>query len=242
MKNSDEIKKTYNKIAQAYHQKRLNPADSTWNDYLEKPAMEAMLKPLVKDKKVLDLGCGTGILTNELISWGAKAEGVDLSEEMIALAKENYPEIKFITASSEKMPYTDDNFDLVASSLVMHYLNDLQPTLSEIARVLKPAGSFIFSMHHPFNESFDLNKEKVDGRPVLQPYFHKESYYWRMCGADILSFHHTFEDIIKNLKANGFVLADLYECRPEISAKEIFADYEFTSNYPTFCVFHARLK
>ena len=242
MSNSDEIKNTYNKIAQAYHQKRLNPADSTWNDYLEKPAMEAMLKPLVKDKKVLDLGCGTGILTNELVAWGAEAEGVDLSEEMIALAKENYPEIKFTTASSENLPYPENSFDLAASSLVMHYLEDLQPTLVEIARVLKPAGSFIFSMHHPFNESFDLNKAKIDGRPVLQPYFHKESYYWRMCGADILSYHHTFEDIIKNLKAAGFVLFDMYECRPEISAKGKFAEYEFTSNYPTFCVFHAGLK
>lgn len=242
MNNSDEIKITYNKIARAYHQKRLSPENSSWNDLLERPAMEAMLKPLVKNQSVLDLGCGTGLLTKEIIDWGGEAFGVDLSEEMITIARENYPDIRFEISASDKLPYNNNYFDLVASSLVMHYIKNLLPTFIEIGRILKNNGQFVFSMHHPFNESFNLKKEFVDGKPLLQPYFHNNSYYWRMCGADILSFHHTFENVIQNLKSAGFVLVDIIECRPDQEAQDSFADYDFTSSYPTFCVFHAALK
>lgn len=237
-----EIKKTYNQVASDYHKKRLDPKSSTWNNYLEAPAIESILRPLVDGKKVLDLGCGTGLLTNQIKKWGGDVNGVDLSEEMIKIAKHNINNIDFQVSKSNDLPFTDNEYDIIASSLVMHYVKDLRPSFQEMARVLNQNGELIFSMHHPFNESFNLEKFKKDGYPVVRPYFNNIHYYWRMCGAEFLSFHHTFENIIKALKSSGFVLKDMIECRPDPSLKDKFDDYEFTSQYPTFCLFHARLS
>lgn len=239
MDEFDQTKKTYNKIAQDYHKKRLDPNSASWNNYLENPAMESILKALVKDKTILDLGCGTGLLTNQINNWGGRVNGIDISDEMIGIAQQSYQNLKFQVSDLNKLPFENNEYDVVASSLVMHYLKDLKPGFHEVSRVLKNNGQFIFSMHHPLNETFSLNKLKENNNPVLQPYFNNNHYYWQMCGAKLLSFHHTFETIIKALKSAGFVLIDLIECRPDPSTAESFADYEFTSQYPTFCLFHA---
>ena len=52
MNEFEQVKNTYNKIAQDYHKKRLNPHGASWNDYLESPAMDSVLQPIVKDKRV----------------------------------------------------------------------------------------------------------------------------------------------------------------------------------------------
>ena len=241
MSGMDEIKNIYNNIAEEYDKKRANPDSATWNDILESPAIDSVLKPLVKLKKILDLGCGTGILTKKIVAWGGNATGIDISEKMIQIAKTNNRGIEFFVGNSNDLLFDKNHFDIVTSSLVMHYMEDLHPCFAEAARVLKDNGHFVFTMHHPVQESFKVNQSKENGRPVLQPYFHNNSYYWRMCNAEILSYHHTFEDIIKNLKSAGFVLKDLIECRPDPSTAGTFADYEFTSQYPTFCLFHACL-
>lgn len=242
MSEFEEIKRMYDKIAEAYHIKRQTPEDATWNDYLESPAMEKTIAPLVKDKRVLDLGCGTGLLTRKIAEWGGEVRGLDLSDNMIEIACKESPEIDFRVGSTEAIPFEDNSFDIVASSLVMHYIKELRPSFEEIGRILKRGGDFVFSMHHPFQESFDLNKSNKNGDQILRPYFNNDKYYWKMCGEKIPSFHHTFEKIVKSLKEAGFVLKDLVECRPVKSAKELFGDFEYTSKYPTFCVFHTVLQ
>ncbi|MEQ1875066.1 MAG: class I SAM-dependent methyltransferase [Bdellovibrionia bacterium] len=237
MDEFDHNRRVYNEVAAAYHLKRQNPEKSAWNNLLEVPAMNELLRPHVKGKSVLDLGCGTGLLTREIMGWGGRVRGVDQSEKMIEIARADLPDVSFYVASAGSLPFEDDDFDVVASSLVMHYMKDLMPAFKEAARVLKKNGRFVFSMHHPVQESFKEDKEVADGKPVLQPYFHNEPYYWKMCGGEFLSYHHTFEDIIRGLSIAGFLVEDLIECRPSEKVRDTFKDYEFTSSYPTFCVF-----
>lgn len=240
MDDYDEVRKSYNKIARNYHEKRQNPKSASWNDYLESPAMDSVLEPIVKSKQILDLGCGTGLLTNKIRNWGGSVYGTDISDRMIEIARENYESIDFRVSDTSGLPFADNRFDIVASSLVMHYIRDLNPAFAEIARVLKTSGEFVFTMHHPLNESIDMNRSDKQGDIIVQSYFNDFPYHWRMCGEELLSFHHTFENIIRSLKSAGFVLLDLIECRPDSNVKEDFDDYLFTSQYPTFCLFHAK--
>lgn len=237
MTERDEIRATYDAIAEKYRQKRADPLQCPWNDLLETPAMLELVERHVKrGTKALDLGCGTGLLTKELHDRGATPVGIDLSERMISFARMDFPHLEFFVARADRMPFGDQEFDLVASSLVVHYVKDLNPLFSEVSRVLRPDGHFVFSMHHPFEM---ISRECKDGvfKPVAAPYFNNDPYYWRMCDAQILSFHHTFEDIVRGLARAGFQVTDLRECRPDPSVKDSFKDYEYTSQFPTFCVF-----
>jgi ubiquinone/menaquinone biosynthesis C-methylase UbiE len=242
-RDSEEIKATYNRIARAYSAKRKNPNESPWNNYLEIPAMRRLLEPLVSAAEALDLGCGTGLLTQELQSLGVRSVvGIDQSEEMIRIAKKDNPDLTFSVGPSDRLPFKDQSFDLVASSLMLHYLKDFGPTLGEIARVLRPQGSFVFSMHHPVQECLQNENALSESRlssTEIGPYFHNESYKWKMCGAEILSFHHTFEDIVNGLSDAGFSTQRMIETRP--APENSYPGVEHNRSYPTFLVVWAQL-
>ena len=242
MNQTTHNKDVYNQIAQEYRKKRSDPQKNTWNELLEVPAIEAILKASVNGKLILDLGCGTGLLTQKIKNWGGQVIGIDPAEKMIELATLDSPEIDFKVGPAEALPFGERAFDVVASSLVMHYIQDLTKPFSEVSRVLKPNGTFVFSMHHPFQESFKREKIREENKVVMQPYFHNDAYFWKMCGGELLSFHHTFENIVSSLASAGLYIRQLIECRPSPTTQSTFTDYDFTSAYPTFCVFEASKK
>jgi ubiquinone/menaquinone biosynthesis C-methylase UbiE len=102
-------------------------------------------------ENVLDVGCGTGTLAialNQKVAPG-EVHGIDASPQMIEVAKEKSAkaglDIDFRVALIEAIPFADNVFDLVTSSLMLHHLpDDLKRTgLGEIRRVLKPGGRFV---------------------------------------------------------------------------------------------------
>jgi len=70
-------------------------------------------------QKILDVGCGTGILTNELAKNGAAVIGTDSSKDMIDAAKSNYPHLIFQVQDATNLPYKNE-FDTVFSNAVFH--------------------------------------------------------------------------------------------------------------------------
>ena len=241
--NKNTSKDAYDKFASRYHKMR-GDKSNFWNQYIEAPAMEKLLKPIVNNKIVLDLGCGSGISTAKFVDWGANVIGSDISEEMIKIAREYLPNVQFDVADAEKTPYDKDTFNIVASSLTLHYLENLDFVMKEVARILKPQGVFVFSMNHPFF----MNKKTVEYKGkkeyILKPYFHNDQYKWGMFDKKmvLVSYHHTFEDIFSNLKNNNFVVQNLLETRPIKEGKKLDPKgYEKTSKYPTFLVIKAKL-
>ena len=105
-------------------------------------------KPYIVNKKVLDLGCGTGYGSAELISMGAKSvDGVDLSKGAIGFARANYKKnrLSFKIADALNLPFKDNTFDCVVSFEVIEHVKDYTKYLTEAFRVLKKGGYFIFS-------------------------------------------------------------------------------------------------
>jgi malonyl-CoA O-methyltransferase len=101
---------------------------------------------------VLDLGCGTGRHALHLAQMGAVVTAVDSSEGMLAEARRK-PGADSVDFRShdlrEPLPFTESEFDLVVSGLVLEHLNDLELFFSEIHRVVKPHGRTIVSAMHP---------------------------------------------------------------------------------------------
>jgi len=81
----------------------------------------------------LDVGCGTGISTG----FFKCSVGIDPSEELLKIAKNNYPKIRFIKANAEKLPFKDNEFDFVVSITAIQNFDNIEKGLREIKRVGK---------------------------------------------------------------------------------------------------------
>ena len=91
------------------------------------------------NQSILDLGCGTGILTVQLKKLAEVVIGVDSSESMIKRAQQQYSDIKFIVSDALALPF-EEQFDVVFSNAVFHWITDHNALLNNIHKVLKPGG------------------------------------------------------------------------------------------------------
>jgi trans-aconitate methyltransferase len=93
-------------------------------------------------ERILDVGCGTGHLTAQIAAVGAEVIGIDRSDEMIATARRNYPQLRFEVADAERFRF-DEPFDAVFSNAAIHWMKDQRAVASSIYQALKPAGRFV---------------------------------------------------------------------------------------------------
>ena len=103
---------------------------------------------------VLDLGCGTGGHDRKLIDLGAKKVlGIDLSNNMINEARKNTntDKIEYRIMSMNNIDTIDEKFDLVISSLAIHYIEDYDSLCKKVYNLLNTGGRFIFSYGHPMD-------------------------------------------------------------------------------------------
>ncbi len=96
-------------------------------------------------EKIIDIGCGTGQLTNEIKNFGTEVTGIDASAEMIAKAKENYPGIDFYVKDATDFSF-DEQFDAAFSNATLHWINKQEAALKCIYGCLKKGGRFVFEM------------------------------------------------------------------------------------------------
>lgn len=104
--------------------------------------IDGVLRQLSAGARVLDLGCGTGHFADYIRRRGHEVVGLDPSVKMLALARQNFPDIEFIEGYSNNLPFEAHHFDCVISIEVLRYLNDSEVLRSyqEIKRTLRPGG------------------------------------------------------------------------------------------------------
>jgi SAM-dependent methyltransferase len=109
----------------------------------------AMLSPQMADlaavhagQRVLDVGCGPGALTAELVEriGPAAVAAVDPSEPFVAAARERHPDVDVQQSAAERLPFADDAFDATLAQLVVHFMADPAAGLAEMRRVTRPGG------------------------------------------------------------------------------------------------------
>jgi len=101
-----------------------------------------------QDKAALDVGCGGGLLAEEFARLGCRVTGVDPSSESLETARGHAAagglDIRYVESSGENLPFEDGSFDIAYCCDVLEHVNDLQRTLDETARVLKPGGVYMY--------------------------------------------------------------------------------------------------
>ena len=130
---------------------RLERFGAGWTKAFEYPSFMALL-PDVSGRRVLDLGCGVGQLAHHLAERGAaEVIGVDLSERMLELARaeRSHPRLTYVREAIEQATFGSGRFDLVVSSLAIHYVADYRGLVRRIAGWLVPDGILVYSTEHP---------------------------------------------------------------------------------------------
>ena len=96
----------------------------------------------VPGERILDLGCGTGHLTSHIAESGAEVVGTDSSDDMVRVASQNYPHIRFEVADARSLPYVAE-FDAVFSNAVLHWVRPPEAVIESVWRALRPGGRFV---------------------------------------------------------------------------------------------------
>lgn len=99
---------------------------------------------VARGDRVLDVGCGTGVLaraTVDRVGRGGRVVGIDPNEGMLAVARRTEPRVEWDSGVAEHLPYRGGDFDRVVSQFAMMFFTDTSAALEEIARVLAPGGS-----------------------------------------------------------------------------------------------------
>ncbi|BAB75449.1 class I SAM-dependent methyltransferase [Anabaena sp. FACHB-709] len=106
---------------------------------------------------VLDVCCGSGQATQLLVKSSQNVTGLDASPLSLQRARQNVPEANYVEAFAEKMPFPDNQFDIVHTSAALHEMEpqQLREIIQEVYRVLKPGGVFtLVDFHTPTNPIF----------------------------------------------------------------------------------------
>lgn len=166
MNKSQEQADYYNRTAKAYDKWHIETNSAkvidAWNF--------ANLKKFIsntKINKILDLGCGTGRLSNSLLQISDQVYGVDVSEEVLKIAKTKYPQLKLTKSEVTNLPYQDNYFDLIIINGSLHHFFAVEDTLKEVHRVLRAGGLFVllgepnkkyFKLYNPFFYCWALSR------------------------------------------------------------------------------------
>ena len=212
----------------------------------EWPAFQRLL-PTLQHKRVLDLGCGLGYFAREARARGARrVVGVDLSERMLQEARAHTDDagISYIRASLEDFEPEAESFDLVVSSLALHYIADYPRLVRRVAACLVPGGRFAFSVEHPIFTAHGSSDWHAgpDGARLHWPMDRyrdegERRTKWFVDG--VVKYHRTVESYVNGLLDAGLVLARLEEPEAEPAALAEHPEWQDERRRPPFLLLAA---
>jgi 2-polyprenyl-3-methyl-5-hydroxy-6-metoxy-1,4-benzoquinol methylase len=207
------------------------------------------LLPEVDGGRVLDLGCGAGQLAHHLATMGAaEVVAVDVSERMLALARTSWahPRVSHRRAAIEDLAFPPARFDLVVSSLALHYLDDYRGVIRRIAEWLAPRGVLVYSTEHPiFTARLPGHGWVVDGEGrriswSLDRYADEGAREESWFVSGVRKVHRTFSTLINGLIDAGLVVDRVLEPVPGDDWLDRHPDARDERRRPVFLLVRAR--
>jgi SAM-dependent methyltransferase len=206
-----------------------------WNALYERPATLALL-PDVGGKDVLDAGCGPGWYADWLARHGARVVAIDSSAPMVRLTDERLGRRARVMqgdVSNLRNLLLSETFDIILSSLVLHYVADLKTTFREWARLLRPSGTLVFSTHHPIHEASLLDPGYLCAGLIEEK--------WDWLGENMRYYRRPLRDLTEPLTAAGFVIERISEPTPGEALKlKSPKAYDQLCRLPAFIFVRAR--
>ncbi|MFA9557959.1 class I SAM-dependent methyltransferase [Evansella sp. AB-rgal1] len=233
MKKND-TQHIFNQLANTY--KYDVDEESPYNAYYERPAMMSALPEDLHKMKILDAGCAAGWYTEQLANKGADLTGIDVSTDMIQVARERVGDKATFHCHDlgESLPFPDNTFDIIVSSLTLHYIESWTKTFREFQRILKPGGIFIYSVHHPF-----MDFTRFPCNDYFETKLLKETWKKPRISIEVRFFRRSMQNII-NETTTFFQLDKMLEPQPHEKMKEIKEEaYHYLQTNPHFLIIKA---
>jgi SAM-dependent methyltransferase len=178
---------------------------------------DARLLGDVRGRRVLELGCGAAAGARWLDGQGADVIGLDLSAGMLRHAREaadrSGVRVPLVQADALALPFAGRVFDVVCTAFgAVPFVADSGAVMREVARVLRPGGTWVFSITHPMRWVF-WDEPDQTGLIVQNSYFDRSPYVEldESGTPTYVEQHRTLGDRVRELVAAGFVLRDLIE-------------------------------
>ncbi|WP_366291140.1 class I SAM-dependent methyltransferase [Paenibacillus sp. AN1007] len=205
------------------------------------------LLPDLKDKRVLDLGCGFGWHCRYAREQQANSViGIDLSEKMLQRAREltTDPQIEYRQMAVEDIHFEQNQFDVVVSSLALHYIEHLHDVYRKIHHCLVSGGTFVLSVEHPI---FTARAEQdwhygAQGEKLHWPvdHYHEEGQrIANFLNHDVVKYHRTMAAYLNELIRAGFVIEQMAESRPSLEMIEQVPGMSDENRRPMFLMMAA---
>jgi 2-polyprenyl-3-methyl-5-hydroxy-6-metoxy-1,4-benzoquinol methylase len=231
---SDEDLKKWNNLAEDYHRFIANDKDIFRKNLLDKAIFD--LLGSIRNKRILDAGCGQGYLAHEMSQRGANVIGIDGADNLIKIAKKNYPHPSlsfFVHNLKNPLPFENKSFDIIVANMVLMDFDPLSETVKEFNRALKDDGRFIFSILHPIFGNGYPHKNLKELILRKMPHYALFSYHrvrkekWHLYGLSQTTtiYHRPLEYYSEILDEAGFVIKKL---------KELVFENDFTKNQNNF--------
>ncbi len=213
----------------------------------EWPTLRAML-PAIDGRRVLDLGCGFGWFCRWAAEQGASSVlGLDLSERMLARARMQTDDarVAYERHDLEDVELTHRSFDLVYSSLTLHYIVDLPRLVSQVASCVGPGGTFVFSIEHPIYTAPSVPQFVTDDHGVawrLDRYLDEGARSTDWLAPGVIKQHRTVASYLGALIGAGFELTELAEWGPSAAQVVDHPEWAVEVERPPFLLVAARRR
>ena len=174
---------------------------------------------------------------------GARVIGVDLSEKMLETARKKSAglDISYLRCAMEDVDFPDNSFDMVFSSLALHYVEDFARLAEKVKRMLKPGGIFLFSCEHPVFTAQGSQDWLYDEKGEIRC-FPVDRYYYQgerdaiFLGEHVRKYHRTFTGYLKPLLKLGFTVTDFEEPMPTEEARRTIPGMEDEMRRPMMMI------
>lgn len=244
-KSNLEIAEEWDEIAHIRHQQIKNESDISFHRILMPNIIKIIEEIDNPFKTIIDIGCGTGYLTQEISKYATNVIGVDISEKSIEIANQEYGYIDNISFKKISIEETDcgsiGKFTLAVANMVLMDIPDLNNSMAALSDILTKDANFIFTITHPFFWSKYWGYDNEDWYNYDEEIFVESAFKISNESTNKMTshIHRPLSMYFQTLKANGFKIIDVSEPMP---SEEVLKLYPKAWEYPRFLIIHCKIS